>query len=167
MKPYCMPGALVVLAVGAFGLVGSAQAPSARPPSKLTAEEIGKQWGFDPRAAFDFTGTYSTGGDSNGDKLKWGLITIKMEGRTYTEAYARVVKFYTKKIGYDYEYDAKKIVSKKGANENGQFIFQDVRGAEPRESSFVYNTAEYTVSGLIRPAPAQDTVEITISIAVR
>jgi hypothetical protein len=169
MKAYRAPGWLLVLAIAAFGWACSAQPPPANDgkSGKLTAEEIGKQWGFGPPVAFKENGTYADGSESNGDKLKLGLITIKMEGRSYSETYARVVKFYTKKIGYDYDYDPKKVVTKKGGDDKGQFIFFDVRGTEPRESSFVYNTAAYTVSGLIRPAPEKDTVEVTLTIAAR
>jgi hypothetical protein len=173
MKAYRVSGSLLVLAIGAFGLACSAQTPPANDGNsgKLTAEEIGKQWGFDG-AAFDATMTHSTGSESNGDKLKWGQIQIKLGGRSYEETYARVVKFYADRIGYDYVFDAKKFVIQKGKNKNGQFIFYDVRGAtaqgfEPRESSFVYNTPAYTVNAFIRPASAKDTVEIIIAIAVR
>src|ERR1700678_4390477 len=106
----------LALAIGSVGFACHTESPLANSgkSDKPTAEEIGKQWGFDVSAAFGENGTYSHGGDSNGDKLKLGQITIKIGTFSYSETYARVVKFYTKKMGYKYDYDAKKMVTKKG-----------------------------------------------------
>jgi hypothetical protein len=90
-----------------------------------------------------------------------------LAGRPYAQTYARVMKFYSDKIGYDFVNDPKKMDIRKGETKKGQFIFCDVRGPQTRESSFVFNSAEYSVTAFIRPADAKDTVEVTVSIAVR
>jgi hypothetical protein len=135
-------------------------------PAKPTAEEISKQWGFDANT-LKANGKVSAGGQSNGDKLRLNQITVKLDDLSYSEAFARVVKFYADRCGSDFTYNPKMmVVGHKGESKRGRFIFSDVR-PDPRELSFVLDATEYTISGLVRPATEKDAVEIILTIAVR
>jgi hypothetical protein len=168
MRPRCLSALLLASAAVLIGLALSASTTNGGGKSnKATAEDIAKQWSFTP-VDLNANGKVSGASQSNGEKLKWGQVTVQLVDLSYAEAFSRVVKFYADKFGYNFEYRPKQmVVGAKGENKHGRFIFSDVRGHEPRESSFVYNTPEYTVSGFVRPALEKDAVEVTLTIAVR
>jgi hypothetical protein len=133
---------------------------------KLTPEEVLKQWSF-TAPTLKAAGKVSAGVQSNGDKLRWQQITVRLDDLSYAETYARVVKFYADRCGSDFAYDPKLMQGGvKGESKRGRFIFSEVR-ADPRELSFVFDAADYTVSGLVRPAPEKGELEVLLTIAVR
>jgi hypothetical protein len=158
---------LLASPVALIGLLSGTPTASAEDkPAKPTAENISKQWGFDA-TALKANGKVSAAGQSNGDKLRWNQITVKLDDLAYNEAFARVVKFYADQCGSDFTYNPKMmVVGQKGESKRGRFIFSDVR-PDPRELSFVFDAAEYTVSGLVRPAAEKETVEVILTIVVR
>jgi hypothetical protein len=167
MRPYCLAGLLLASTIVIIGLMGIAPiADGQDKPAKPTAEGIAKLWGFDA-PALKANGKVSTAGQSNGDKLRWNQITAKLDDLSYAEAFARVVKFYADQCGSDFAYNPKvMVVGHKGESKRGRFIFSDVR-SDPRELSFVFDAADCTVSGLIRPAAEKDTVEVILTTVVR
>ena len=168
MRRYCLFAFLLSSVVALVGLaIGAGTTRGSGKPSVATAEDIAKQWSF-TATDLNANGKISAGFQSNGEKLKWSQIRVELVDVSYADTFGRVVKFYADKFGYDYKYRPKAmVVGAKGENKGGRFIFSDVRGPEPRESSFVYSTAEYTVSGFVRPALEKDAVEVTLTIAVR
>jgi hypothetical protein len=136
-------------------------------PAKPTQEDVAKEWNLDA-AAVKGISKVATGTQSNG-KLRWYQITVKFNDLSYTEAYARMVKFYAERSGSDFAYNPKLMqIGLKGQSPRGRFIFTELR-PDPRELSFVFDARDYTVSGLVRPAPAseKEAVEVILTIAVR
>jgi hypothetical protein len=168
MRPYCLSALLLASGAALIGMAFSAGTTNGGGKSnRATAEEIVKQWSF-TAADLNANGKISEASQSNGEKLKWCQVRVQLVDLAYAETFSRVVKFYADKFAYNFEYRPKHmVVGAKGENKNGRFIFSDVRGPEPRESSFVYNTPEYTVSGFVRPALEKEAVEVTLTIAVR
>ena len=149
----------------ALPLFGSARAANGE---KAAVEEVAKQWGF-TSATLQANGAVAVAGQSNGDKLRWEQLTAKFDDLAYADTFARVLKFYALKCGAESEFgfDPKKmVVGHKGEGKRGRFIFSDMRD-KPRETSFVFDATEYTVSGLIRPGDEKDAVEVILTIAVR
>jgi len=159
-----------VLAVAAIAVAGrTGPVPVARGDEKAakpTAEDVAKAWGF-AATTLKAAGKVSAGVHPNGDKLSWQQITVRLDDLSYAEAYARVVKFYADRCGSDFTYDPRLTqVGQKGQSKRGRFIFSEVR-ADPRELSFVFNAAVYTVTGLVRPAAEKNELEVVLTIAVR
>jgi hypothetical protein len=159
-----------LLAMSAITVAGRLDpAPVARGQEKTakpTAEDIAKQWSF-TATTLKAAGKVAAGVQSNGDKLRWQQITVRLDDLSYAEAYARVVKFYADQCGSDFAYNPKLMqVGKKGESKRGRFIFSEVR-PDPRELSFVFDGADYTVSGLIRPAVEKNELEVVLTITVR
>lgn len=159
----------ITLAVSAIAVAAQRDpAPVAKGQEKVakpTAEGVAKQWGF-TAPTLKAAGKVAAGVQSNGEKLLWQQITVRLDDLTYTESYARVVKFYADQCGSDFAYNPQLMqVGQKGESKRGRFIFSEVR-PDPRELSFVFDTADYTLSGLIRPGEKNE-LEVVLTIAVR
>ena len=139
--------------------------PAARAEDKA-ADEIVKRWELDAKE-FKANGRVSAGGQTNGDNVRWLQITLQFSDRKYTDTFSQVVAFCADRCGANFAYDPKRMnVGVKGASKKGRYIFSDVRN-EPRETSFVFDAADHTVTGLIRPGTEKDEVEVLLTIVVR
>jgi hypothetical protein len=169
MRSYVLPTLLIASAIALVGRLDRAPSASGRDkPARPTPEDISKDWGFSA-TTLKAAGKVATGVQSNGDKLRWYQITATLDDLSYAEAFARVVKFYADRCGSDFAYNPKLMqVGQKGESKRGRFIFSEVR-PDPRELSFVFDATDYTVSGVVRPAPApgKDAVEVILTIAIR
>ncbi len=152
---------LYVLAAAALGLV----LPTARAEDKAS-DAIVKRWEL-AATAFKANGRVSAGGQANGDKVRWMQITVQFEDRKYADTFGQVVAFYAGRCGSNFAYDPKRMnVGVKGTSKLGRYIFSDVRN-DPRETSFVFDAPDHTVTGLIRPGTEKDEVEVLLTIAIR
>jgi hypothetical protein len=159
-----------LLAVSAIAVAArQLPAPVARGQQKAakpTAEEVAKRWSF-TAPTLKAAGKVAAGVQSNGDKLRWQQITVRLDDLAYAETYARVVKFYADQCGSDFTYNPNLMqVGQKGENKRGRFIFSEVR-PDPRELSFVFDAADHTVSGLVRPAAERNELEVILTITIR
>jgi hypothetical protein len=167
MNVFRLPVSLPVPVIALIGLIAGAPAVCHEgKAARHTAEEVSKQWGFSA-TTLKAGGKVSAGVQSNGEKLRWNQITVRLNDLSYAESFARVVRFYADRCGSDFAYNPEMmVVGHKGEGRRGRYIFSDVR-PDPREVSFVFDAAEYTVSGLIRPAAEKGAVEVILTVAVR
>jgi hypothetical protein len=135
-------------------------------PSRRAADEISIDWSF-TATTLKANGRVSAGGQTNGDKLRWAQITVNLDEMKYADTFRRVLAFYADRCGADFGYDPKRMnVGVKGETKKGRYIFSDVRN-DPRETSFVFNAPDHTVTGLIRPGTEKEEVEVLITIVIR
>ncbi len=158
----------LLVAMALLGVIVPAQCTRGEDkPSSPTVEDVYKQWSFDP-AELELNGKVSAAGQSNDKKLSLSQIHIALEGLSYPEAFARVLKFYADQCGAHFGYEPNRMnAGVKGKSKNGQYIFSDLRN-DPRETCFVFDSGAYTVSGVLQPArEKKDTVEVILTIGVR